>query len=147
MFFIYKRFLLQVFSRLRCNVVDFEQLVQGLIRFDDKIVFVGVVDSLYKVRHSSFREGAKLLAKPEVILNFMSLAPRIVVDELEKRKPWLGPIKSVLVRYEKRVFMFVHLEDCVVVIGFQPEVSTPLTSSIVRFIENTATKSTPTLHT
>jgi hypothetical protein len=119
------------------------------MQFDNRIVFVGVVNSLYKVRYSSFREGAQLLAKPDAIRNFMAIAPRIVIDELEKRKPLLGPIRSVLVRYEKRVFMFVHVEDCVIVIGFKPEVVTPLMSSIVRFIENTATKTTrtPTVHT
>ena len=122
----------------RGTAINLELLVEGLLSLENRILFVGVVDSSFKLRHSAFREGTKLHADPQVVRNFMTLAPRLAVSELEKIKPILGPISSVLVRYEKRLFVFCRLEDYVIVMGLGTEVSTPLPDHIARIVQTAA---------
>lgn len=91
--------------------------------------------------HSSFREGAELYSDSEVIRHFMTLAPQLTINGLEKAKPALGAITSVLVRFDKRVFVFNRLDGYIIVVGLDVDVHTPLPDSIAKLIKTAAARS------
>jgi hypothetical protein len=90
--------------------------------------------------HSTFREGAKLYSEPEMIRNFMTLAAQLVVNNLEEAKPVLGAITSVLVRFDKRVFVFSRLDGYLVVVGLDVNVRTQLPDLVAKLIRTAAAR-------
>jgi hypothetical protein len=68
----------------------------------------------------------------------MMLAPKLTMNDLEKSKPALGSISSVLVRFEKRVFVLSRLDEYVVIVGLDVEVPTPLPELIASHIKTAA---------
>ena len=95
--------------------------------------------------HSSFREGAKLYSDREAIRNFMTRAPYFTINNLEESKPILGGITSVLVRFNKRVFVFSRFDEYVVAVGLDMEVHTPLPDLIEKLVKTAAASSPDSL--
>ncbi len=120
--------------------MNFERFGQNLLDLDNRIVYVGIVNGHYKLMHSCFREGAKLHSDSKTIHNFMMLAPKLTMNDLEKSKPTLGSISSVLVRFEKRVFVFSRLDEYVIIVGLDIEVPTPLPELIASHIKTAASR-------
>lgn len=118
--------------------MNFEKFAQNLLGSDNRIVFVGIVDSRSRLLYSTFREGAKLHSDPKVIQKFMALSSQLTMDELEKNKPTLGQISMVLVRFAKRVFVLSRFNEYVIVVGFDIEVPTPLPERIASLIKTAA---------
>ena len=120
--------------------MNFERFGQNLLDLDNRIVYVGIVNSRYKLMHSCFRKGARLHSDSKTIHNFMMLAPKLTMTELEKSKPNLGEISSVLVRFEKRVFVFSRLNEFVIIVGLETEVPTPLPELVAAHIKIAASR-------
>ena len=120
--------------------MNFERFGQNLLDLDSRIVYVGIVDSRYKLMHSCFREGAQLHSDSKTIHNFMMLAPKLTMTDLEKSKPNLGSINSVLVRFEKRVFVFSRLNEFVIIVGLEADVPTHLPDLVEANIKIAASK-------
>jgi len=124
--------------------VNFEKFAKNLLAEDNRIVFVGIINDGFKLVYSTFREGIKLFSDHRVIDRFMALSSQLTVDELEKNKPILGPISTVLVRFEKRVFVLSRFNEHVIVVGLDVEVPTPLPELIANLIK-TAAREAPDL--
>jgi hypothetical protein len=60
------------------------------------------------------------------------------MNELEKSKPNLGSVSSVLVRFAKRVFIFSRYDDYVIVVGLDVDVQTPLPELVAKLIKDAA---------
>jgi len=120
--------------------LNFERFGQNLLDLDNRIVYVGIVNGRYKVMHSCFREGAKVHSDSKTIHNFMMLAPKLTMTDLEKSKPNLGSISSVLIRFEKRVFVLSRLNEHVIIVGLDVEVPTPLPDLIANYIKTAASR-------
>jgi len=118
--------------------LNLEEFAKSLALSESRIVFIGIVDNSFKLRYSNFREGAKLYADQEVLRNLMRIAPRLVIDELEKLEPVVGKINSVLVCFAKRVLVFSRLNNYVVVVGFDTDVPTPFPEYVAGLIKAAA---------
>jgi len=118
--------------------LDFEVFARNLIEDEARIIYVGIVDSQYRLQYSNIREGGKVYGDFDVIRNLLTFAPRLVIAELEKLEPELGKINAVLVRFEKRVLVFSRLDDYVVVVGFHTEVPTPFPEYVAERIKRAA---------
>jgi len=129
---------LQMDERAEQSSLDFEVFTQNLIEDEARIIYVGIVDSQFKLKYSNVREGGELYADFNVIRNLLTFAPRLVIGELEKLEPALGKINAVLVRFEKRVLVFSRLDDYVVVVGFHTEVPTPFPEYVAQRIKRAA---------
>jgi hypothetical protein len=118
--------------------VNFEKFSQNLLADDNRIAFVGIVDSHSRLLYSAFREGVKLYSDHKAIQKFMSLSSQLTMDDLEKNKPVLGSISTVLVRFAKRVFVLSRFNEYVIVVGLDIEVPTPLPDLIANLIKTAA---------
>jgi hypothetical protein len=68
----------------------------------------------------------------------MSLASQLTMNELERSKPVLGQISTVVVRFEKRVFVLNRFNEHVIVVELDVEVPTPLPDQIAKLIKTAA---------
>jgi len=62
------------------------------------------------------------------------------MTDLEESKPTLGQISSVLVRFEKRVFVFSRLNEFVIIVGLETEVPNPMSELIASYIKTAASR-------
>ena len=120
--------------------MNFERFGQNLLDLDNRIAYVGIVNNRYKLMHSCFREGTTLHSDSKTIHDFMILAPKLTMNDLEKSKPNLGTISSVLVRFEKRVFVLSRLDEYVIIVGLDVEVPTPLPELVASHIKTAASR-------
>jgi hypothetical protein len=121
--------------------MDFIKFTQNVFAQEKRVIYLGIVDRMYRLRHSEFRQNAKILSPPDVIRDFMTITPSVIMNELEKRQPVLGLVKVVLVRYEKRVLLFGRFQEYVIILGFDPEVPTPFPDQMFNIIKTAADKS------
>jgi hypothetical protein len=117
---------------------DLDGFAKLLASSESRIVFIGIVDSLFKLRYSNFREGAKLYADLDVIRNLMTISARLVKDDLAKLEPILGKLSTALVRFEKRVLVFTPVDDYVIVVGLDTDVPTPFPEYVAGLIKTAA---------
>ena len=109
--------------------MDVEKFAQEAFRRDSRIRYVGIVDAEYHVLLSKMREGVESVRTSEDYRNFVQLMPPIIVDAAEKLQPILGKLESVTIRYEKVLFAFFRVKKVVVVLSYNPEVTTPFISA------------------
>lgn len=75
------------------------------------------------------REGIESLFTPDDRHNYVQIMPLIIVDAAEKLQRILGNLESVTVRYEKLLFAFFRVKNVIVVLSYNPDVTTPFISA------------------
>jgi hypothetical protein len=60
--------------------------------------------------------------------------PPILVDAAEKPQGILGNLESVTIRYEKVLLVFFRVKRLVVILSYDPKVTTPFVSAVSDFI-------------
>ena len=75
------------------------------------------------------REGVESAVPSEDQHNLVQLMPLIIIDAAEKLQRVLGSLESVTVRYEKLLFAFFRVKKVIVVLSYNPDVTTPFISA------------------
>jgi hypothetical protein len=107
-----------------------EKFAEEALRADSRIRYVGIVDNQFHILLSRMREGVQSIASGEEERNFVQIMPPIIVDALEKMQPMLGKFDNVTARYEKVLLVFFRMQGLIVILSFNPDVSTPFVSSL-----------------
>jgi hypothetical protein len=110
--------------------LDAKKFAEKALKKDSRIRYVGIVDRQFNVLVSQMREGTASPTAPESDRNFVQLIPPIILDAVDKLEPPLGTVGSVTVRYEKVLLVFFSRGNYVVVLSFNPDVSTPFMSAL-----------------
>ena len=111
-------------------MLDVNKFAEEALRKDGRIRYVAIVDNEFHILVSKMREGVQSITTEEQDRNFVQLMPPIIVDAVEKLQPLLGKLDSVTVRYEKVLLVFFRLANLVVVLSFDPNVTTAFSSSL-----------------
>jgi hypothetical protein len=109
--------------------LDVEKFAQEAFRRDSRIRYVGIVDNQFHLLLSKMREGVESVSSTEDDRNFVQLMPPIIVDAAEKLQQILGKLESVTMRYDKVLLVFFRVRKLVVVLSYNPEVTTPFISA------------------
>jgi hypothetical protein len=107
-----------------------EKFADEAFKADPRIRYVGIVDNQFHILLSKMREGVQSIAPVEEERNFIQIMPPIIVDALEKLQPVLGKFDNVTARYEKVLLVFFRMEGLIVILTFNPDVTTPFISSL-----------------
>jgi hypothetical protein len=110
--------------------MNVEKFAEEAFRKDNRIRYVGIVDNEFHILFSKMREAVQSLTTEEQERNFVQLMPPIIVDAVEKMQPLLGKFDTVTVRYEKVLLVFFRMNNLVVTLSFDPNVTTPFISSL-----------------
>ena len=117
------------------SFLDLDSFVSELLGIDASIRYVAVVNNEYHLLASKQKQGVPSFTTGETDRNFMSIMPPIIVDAVEKLRPFLGELQGVSVRYEKSLLIFHRAGNLIVVMGFGPEVLTPFLTKIGKEFE------------
>ena len=113
-----------------------QKFVARIFEGEQHVVFVAVVGAKDDTLRNDIdvREGVSLYYPKQYIREFVHMTPLIIIGALEKLKPALGEISSILVRYEKRVLLFSRYEDMIVVLRLDARIPTPVPDSIAKLV-------------
>jgi hypothetical protein len=110
--------------------LDVEKFAQEAFRRDAKLRYVGIVDNQFHILLSKMREGVPSVTAAEDDRNFIQLMPPILVEAAEKLQRILGDLESVTMRYEKVLLVFFRVKKLVVILSYDPKVTTPFVSAV-----------------
>ena len=110
--------------------MDVEKFAQEVFRRDGKLRYVGIVDNQFHILLSKMREGVPSVSAEGDDRNFIQLMPPILVDAAEKMQGILGALESVTIRYEKVLLVFFRVKKLVVILSYDPKVTTPFVSAL-----------------
>jgi hypothetical protein len=96
--------------------VNVDAFVEEMLRINIAIRYVAVVDNEYNLLASSQRPGTPSFTTEESDRNFMSIPP-IIVEAVDKLRPFLGAMEAFRVRYKKALLMFHRAGNLIVVLN------------------------------
>ena len=76
------------------------------------------------------REGVQSVSASEDDRKFIQIMPPILVDAAEKLQGILGALESVTIRYEKVLLVFFRVKKLIVILSYDPKVTTPFVSAL-----------------
>ena len=107
-----------------------ENAADRILRLDERIRSLGIVDSKYRMIISKTREGISSLTPLDVDRNFMSIVPPIIVEGLRRLEEHCGLLQIMTVRYRK-VLLAIYSDGLyVVVLSFEPSIETPFMNKL-----------------
>ncbi len=109
--------------------MDVDKFALDAFSRDSKIRYVGIVDNEHHVLLSKMREGVESVFTSEDRHNYVQIMPLIIIDAAEKLQRVLGNLESVTIRYEKLLFAFFRVKKVIVLLSYNPEVTTPFISA------------------
>ena len=110
--------------------MDVAQFAEEAFRRDSQIRFVGLIDYDFHIVYSKMREGIASVTTEKQDRDFIQLMPPILVEAAEKMQPVLGRVESATIRYEKVLLVFFRVNSVVVLLSFDPSVTTPFMSAL-----------------
>jgi len=110
-------------------VLDVDKFAEEAFRRDNRIRYVGIVDNEHHVLLSKMRDGIESVFTSEDRHNYVQVMPLIIIDAAEKLQRVLGNLESVTVRYEKLLFAFFRVKRVIVLLSYNPDVTTPFISA------------------
>ncbi len=110
--------------------MDVEKFANEAFRRDGKLRYVGIVDSQFHVVLSKMREGVESVSAEEDDRRFIQIMPPILVDAAEKLQVILGALESVTIRYDKVLLVFFRVKKLIVILSYDPKVTTPFVSAV-----------------
>jgi hypothetical protein len=120
--------------------LDAEKFALEAFKRDSRIRYVGVVDNEFHILLSQMREGVVSVSTEEEEHNFIQLMPPILVDAAEKMQPVLGGLESVTIRYAKLLLVFFRIGAVVVILSYDPDVTTPFVSAVSSMMQEIGPK-------
>lgn len=110
--------------------MDVEKFAEEVFRRDGKLRYVGIVDNQFHILLSKMREGVPSVSPAGDDRNFIQIMPPILVDAAEKMQSILGALESVTIRYEKVLLVFFRVKKLIVILSYDPKVTTPFVSAL-----------------
>ena len=109
--------------------MDVDKFAEEAFKRDNRIRYVGIVDNEHHVLLSKMRDGIESVFTSEDRHNYVQVMPLIIIDAAEKLQRALGNLESVTVRYEKLLFAFFRVKRVIVLLSYNPDVTTPFIST------------------
>jgi len=116
--------------RLVGSLLNVSKFVESMFNHEDQLLYIGIVDRQYRVLAHEIRKDAKVHYTSEGIRSFVRMVPTTIVETLETLQPFLGPMSSVVIRFQKRVLAYCRHEDLVIVLGFDASAPTVFANRI-----------------
>jgi len=119
---------------------DIQKFIEEAFRSNAEIRYIGLVDNKFHVLQSQMREGIQSVTPDHQDRSFIQIMPPIIVDAVEKLQSFYGKLDNVSIRYEKLMLVFFRLEDLVVVLSFDPSLSSPFIDSLSSSVRELASR-------
>jgi hypothetical protein len=101
------------------------KVADRIFGIDEHIRYVGIVDMGYHVVLSKMRSSIKSMTPSELDWNFVSMAPRIMIESAQRLEDYCGPLEIMTIRYRRVMLSLYRAGKYVVMVSFEPTVQTP----------------------
>jgi hypothetical protein len=109
---------------------DIKEIVESILKLDNRIRYVAILNHQYDLQDSRMREGVASLTPVQTDHHFMTIAAPLMVDSAEKLRPFCGAIRRIAVRYDKVLLVFYRTTAHLVVLSLEPQVEPALLDEI-----------------
>ena len=109
--------------------MDVDRFVQEMFKTEPTIRYVAVIENFRTVGFKQ-REGLTLNTPTEIVRNYVSIMPPIMIDSVAKLSTYLGEVEFVSVRYAKVLHVYFRRANFVVVASFDPGISESFSAKI-----------------
>jgi hypothetical protein len=100
-----------------------------MFKTEPTIRYVAVIENFRTVGFKQ-REGLTLNTPTEIVRNYVSIMPPIMIDSVAKLSTYLGEVEFVSVRYAKVLHVYFRRANFVVVASFDPGISESFSAKI-----------------
>ncbi|MGD0175522.1 MAG: hypothetical protein ABSC50_01710 [Candidatus Bathyarchaeia archaeon] len=121
-------------SELQTNYWD--RTVERIFNLDQGIRYVGISDLEYHVIVSKMRPGTSSLTPSELDWNFVSMAPKIMVDSAQRLEENCGPLQIMSVRYRRVLLAIYRSSQHIVMLSFESTVESPFLNKLAKGLES-----------
>jgi hypothetical protein len=101
------------------------KVADRIFGIDEHIRYVGIVDMGYHVILSRMRSSIKSMTPSELDWNFVSMAPRIMIESAQRLEGYCGRLEIMTIRYRRVMLSLYQAGKHVVIVSFEPTVQTP----------------------
>jgi hypothetical protein len=101
-------------------MMDLKSLIEKIFEVDNNIRYVAIADSKYQLIESKMRETIPTLTSDKIDAAFFSWVPPVMIEGVSKLSPYVGPVTSVTIRYEKLLAVCIPVEKYVVALTLNP---------------------------
>lgn len=108
--------------------MEVEAFIEKILGMDTRISYVAILDRIDRVLKAKVREPSKNS-------KFNLITPSVLMHAVRREVPYCGELTGFVIRYEKIVLAFYRMTDCVVVIGYEPEIDTPILNSLAETLK------------
>lgn len=119
-------------------MLSIKEVVENIFGLDRRIRYVAILNHQYDLLESRMREGIPSLTPAQTDRDFMSIAPKLMVDAAEKLRPFCGAIRRVTIRYDRVLLVFYRTTAHLVILSLEPQADEKLldkTGESVRKLE------------
>ncbi len=107
-----------------------DKVVQRIFSLDQGIRYVGITDLEYHVVVSKMRPGVSSLTMTDADWNFLSMAPKIMVDSAQTLESDCGPLQIISMCYRKVMVAVYRSTMHIVMLSFDPVAESPFLNKI-----------------
>jgi hypothetical protein len=121
-------------SELQTNYWD--RTVERIFNLDPGIRYVGISDLEYHAVVSKMRPGTSSLTPSELDWNFVSMAPKLMVDSAQRLEEYCGPLQIMSVRYRRVLLAIYRSSQHIVMLSFESSVESPFLNKLAKGLES-----------
>jgi len=102
------------------TLIDNKEIAENIFKLDKRIRYVAILNHQYDLLESRMRGGVSSLTPAQTDRDFMTIATPLIVDAAEKLRPFCGPMRRVILRYDKVALVFYRTAAHLVVLSLEP---------------------------
>jgi hypothetical protein len=111
-------------------VVDFKEVTETIFKLDKRIRYVAILNPRYDLLGSRMREGVASLTPAQTDRDFMKMAAPLMIDSVEKLRPFCGAMRRLTVRYDKVFLALFRTAAHLIILSLEPQVDQALLDQI-----------------
>jgi len=107
-------------------VVDIKEVTENIFKLDKRIRYVAILNPRYDLLGSRMREGVPSLTPAQTDRDFMKMAAPLMIESVEKLRPFCGAMRRLTVRYDKVFLALFRTAAHLIILSLEPQVDQAL---------------------
>ena len=107
-------------------MVDIKEVTENIFKLDKRIRYVAILNPRYDLLGSRMREGVPSLTPAQTDRDFMKMAAPLMIESVEKLRPFCGAMRRLTVRYDKVFLALFRTAAHLIILSLEPQVDQAL---------------------
>ena len=111
-------------------LVNVGRFIDEAFKIDRRLRTVGILDDNRNILALRTRSGYDPLIPVENAKDYFSVLPRIVMDEIDKLRRYLGNMSMLFVKFDETVLVYYRFHNTIIMFSFDPKTPTSFLDKI-----------------